>query len=62
MALNPQITKQYASGKTEQSVKLVYTGSRFSFFLLSIITIPFFINIDYLLKIWLGSVPEYTGW
>lgn len=32
MALNPQITKQYASGKTEQSVKLVYTGSRFSFF------------------------------
>ena len=28
MALNPQITKQYASGKTEQSVKLVYTGSR----------------------------------
>lgn len=61
MALNPQITKQYANGKTEQSVKLVYTGSRFSFFLLSIITIPFFINIDYLLKIWLGSVPEYTG-
>ena len=34
MALNPQITKQYASGEIESSMKLVYAGSRFSFFYL----------------------------
>lgn len=61
MALNPQITKQYAAGDYEASRKLVYAGCRYSFFLLSLISIPLIINIDYVLKLWLGIVPEYTG-
>lgn len=61
MALNPQITKQYAIGNVEESRKLVYTGSRFSFYLLSLVSIPIIINVDYILKIWLGIVPEYTS-
>lgn len=61
MAISPQITKQYASGNLEQSQKLVYAGARYSFFLLSIITIPVIVNIDYILKIWLETVPEYTA-
>lgn len=31
MALNPQITKQYAAGGTKASMELVYLGCRFSF-------------------------------
>lgn len=61
MALNPQITKQYASGDVESSMKLVYSGSRYSFYLLAFIAIPVMINLDYLLKLWLGTVPEYTS-
>lgn len=62
MALNPQITKQYASGNIEQSINLVYAGCRFSFFLLSIIAVPILINIDYILTLWLGTnVPSYTS-
>lgn len=61
MALNPQITKQYASGDIKGSMKLVYAGSRFSFFLLAFIAIPVMINLDYLLKLWLGIVPKYTS-
>lgn len=62
MALNPQITKQYASGNIDQSVNLVYAGCRFSFYLLSIITVPILINIDYILSLWLGTnVPSYTS-
>ena len=62
MALNPQITKQYASGNIDQSVNLVYAGCRFSFYLLSIITVPILINIDYILSLWLGeNVPSYTS-
>lgn len=61
MALNPQITKQYASGDKSQYQKLVFTGSRLSFYLLSIISIPVLINLDYLLKLWLVEVPEYTN-
>lgn len=61
VAISPQITKQYASGNLEQSQKLVYAGARYSFLMLSIITIPLIINIDYVLKLWLGTVPEYTS-
>ena len=61
MALNPQITKQYAAGNLEASRKLVFAGSRYSFYLLTLISIPVIINIDYILKLWLGIVPEYTS-
>ena len=61
MALNPQITKQYAAGNLHESQELVYVGARLTFFLLSVISIPVIINIDYLLKLWLGIVPEYTS-
>lgn len=61
MALNPQITKQYAAGKFDNSVRLVYAGSRYSFFLLLLISIPVMINMDYLLKLWLYTVPKYTS-
>lgn len=61
MALNPQITKQYAAGNVEESRSLVYAGARYSFYLLMLITIPFLINSDYILWLWLSDVPEYTG-
>lgn len=62
MALNPQITKQYAAGDIMASRKIVYAGSRYSFYLLSLISIPVLINIDYLLELWLGNVPQYTNY
>ncbi len=61
MAMNPQITKSYASGNIEESLKIVYSGARLTFFLMSIIAIPFLINSDYILQLWLGIVPEYTN-
>lgn len=61
MALNPQVTKKYAACEIESSIHLVYAGCRFSFFLLCIISVPVLINIDYLLELWLGSVPQYTS-
>lgn len=60
MALNPQITKQYAAGNIHESMLLVYAGCRYSFFLLSIISIPVMANLDYLLSLWLGIVPPYA--
>ena len=60
MALNPQITKQYAAGNIEASRNLVYVGSRFTFYLMTLVSIPVIININYILKLWLGIVPKYT--
>lgn len=60
-AISPQITKQYASGDLQRCQKLVSVGSRFSFYLMSLLIIPLIINIDYILQIWLDQVPEYTN-
>lgn len=60
MALNPQITKQYAAGNIQESIQLVYAGCKYSFYLLAIISIPVMVNLDYLLSLWLGTVPPYA--
>lgn len=60
MALAPQITKQYAAGNVSESMKLVYAGSRLSFYLMALIATPVLVNVDYLLSLWLGIVPPYT--
>jgi len=60
MAINPQIMKQYSLGNLNRSRELVYSGSRYSFYLMSIISLPVMINLAYVLKLWLGNVPKYS--
>lgn len=59
-ALNPQIIQNYASGNHTHSLKLVYIGSRLSFFLSMLIVIPLILHTEYILELWLTKVPEYT--
>lgn len=59
-ALNPQIAKLYAAGEYEKSRDLVYAGSRYSFYLLLMIAVPFLTNEHYILMLWLGDIPPYT--
>ena len=59
-ALNPQITKEYASGNYKQSRILCLRGSKFAFFLMMIFAVPLFFRIPYILEIWLGNYPDYT--
>lgn len=59
-ALNPQITKSYASGNQKYMMTLIFQGARFSFYLLLFISLPVLINTHYILKLWLNVVPEHT--
>lgn len=59
-ALNPQITKSYASGDKEYLMKLIFRAARFSFYLLFILSLPVFFNADYLINLWLGQVPDHV--
>lgn len=59
-ALNPQITKSFANGNHTYMMDLLFKGSRFSFYLLSLISIPILIKTQYILALWLGNVPEHT--
>ena len=61
MAINPQITKTYAAGNITESASLVYMGCRASFYMLTIISLPLAVNIDYVLSLWLEVVPTYTS-
>lgn len=60
VAVNPQITKSYASGDTIYMNKLVCRGARFSYFLLFIFVVPIVCEADYILHLWLKTVPEYA--
>ena len=59
-ALNPQITKSYAVGDKEYMMKLVFIGSRFSFLLLWLLSLPLLLNTSSILNIWLEDVPDYS--
>ena len=58
MALNPQITKSYAAGEQEYTLRLVYQGAKFSFFLSLFIAVPFFLEMNYILSLWLKNYPD----
>lgn len=60
-AMQPQITKSYASGDYEHMWKLVFNGTRYSFFLLAVFILPLCFNIDFILSIWLKEIPAYTN-
>lgn len=59
-ALNPQITKSYASENHQYMMTLIFQGARLSFYLLLFISLPVLINTHYILKLWLNIVPEHT--
>ena len=60
-ALNPQITKSYATANKEYMMTLIFKGARFSFYMLLFISLPILINTHYLLELWLKIVPNHTA-
>ena len=60
MALNPQITKTYASGDRAYMMSLVFQGSRYSFYMLLLLSLPILMETPILLKLWLGVVPDHA--
>lgn len=58
IALNPQITKSYASGNIEYYYKLVSIGAKYSFFIMLLVAIPIVLEADTILSLWLINVPK----
>lgn len=59
-AMQPQIVKNYASGNKKQYYTLISYGGKYAFFLLFMITLPFFLESNFILSLWLVEVPPYT--
>lgn len=59
-AIRPTITKIYATGKKDETIQLTEYSMLISMFLLSLVAIPVYIKLDYILFIWLDSPPDLT--
>lgn len=59
-AVNPQITKSYASGDLEYMRKLICRSSKLSGYLLLYFAVPIILEAHDLLSLWLGVVPEFA--
>jgi len=57
-ALNPQITKTYASGDLERHKKLICVSAKYSCYLICLMAFPIYFNIKEILDIWLGYYPH----
>ena len=60
VAINPQITKEYAAGNLKRMHSLIFKSTRFSYYLFLSLSIPILLEAKTILYIWLGQVPEHT--
>lgn len=60
LAVRPQITKYYAQNDLENMFKLVFRSSKFSFYLIFLLSLPIIIEAPYIIQLWLGQLPEYV--
>ncbi|WP_031532368.1 MULTISPECIES: oligosaccharide flippase family protein [unclassified Bacteroides] len=60
-AINPQITKTYANSEIDAMHSLIFRSSKFSFFLLFCLSLPIIIESEFILSLWLKTVPNYTA-
>ena len=60
LAVDPQIIKSYANNELNYCNDLIYSASKYSFFLLYLLSVPLLYRIEYIMELWLENVPEYT--
>ncbi|MDR2498251.1 MAG: lipopolysaccharide biosynthesis protein [Tannerellaceae bacterium] len=61
VAINPQMVKSYAAGNLDYTRRLIFLGSRLSFYLVMLLSLPIIMETDIILRLWLKQVPEYTA-
>lgn len=59
-AISPQIIKNYGAGNRDDFTALIFQSSKFTFYMLYIVSLPILLEADFILKVWLKSVPEYA--
>lgn len=59
--MSPQITKSYASGNTKRTDELLIMSTKYSFLLTFLVGSFFLVTPEWLLSLWLGTVPPYAS-
>lgn len=58
--LYPPLIKSYAAGRKDEMFSLLFNGSRITFFLMWVFALPFYLEMDTILKLWLKKTPEFA--
>lgn len=56
----PQITKSFSGGDTDRTFNLTIYVTKYSFFVVLLLTLPILLETEFLLTQWLGILPPYT--
>lgn len=59
-AINPQITKSYASGDIQRAINLTFVLSKAQGIMLLFLAVPLFLEMNFILNLWLKNVPYYA--
>lgn len=59
-AVRPVVIKHYAAGDIHRMLDLVYASAKFSTLLYAALAIPLIIESGQILRLWLGTPPDYT--
>lgn len=59
-AINPQITKAYASNNLQRAINLTFVLTKAQGIMLLLIVIPLYAEVNFILQLWLNEVPFYT--
>lgn len=60
LAVDPQIVKCCASRDWNTMNSIVFNSAKLSYYLLLLLSLPLLFGMEDILKLWLGTVPEYT--
>lgn len=60
LAVNPPITKSYATDERQYMYSLIFNASKYSYFLLLLLSLPLLVETEYVIKLWLKTVPDYA--
>lgn len=58
--MQPQITKSYAAHNYDRTESLLVMSTKMSFLLMLFIGVPFFVDAEWIIRLWLGQVPQYA--
>ncbi len=56
----PQLTKSFAAGDTQRTEELLLMSTKYAFLMMFMVSSPFLLAPEWLLKVWLGEVPPYS--
>lgn len=60
-ATSPEVNRRYGKGEIESACKLSLFTSKIGVLLMLVIAVPLIFNMDSVLKLWLQTVPPFTG-